>query len=208
VLAGLVVVLSRRWTFAPCLPFQTFREYLRDTVLPALKDRYDEFLLTELVKRWEHHKIMNKWMFRFFMYLVSGVWYCLCECSPVFGLTRAGAVLRTATIASITTCQLLKNLVRWRVLSQLLLAFLLLCDEWAVAGRTAFREVVFNAVKSKATQAIIDMINKYVASATRDFTAGGGVMVRCLQGARRHAGGPRAAAKVHRNLRSHGRREP
>jgi hypothetical protein len=117
VLAGLVVVLSRRWTFAPCLPFQTFREYLRDTVLPALKDRYDEFLLTELVKRWEHHKIMNKWMFRFFMYLVSGVWYCLCECSPVFGLTRGGAVLRTATIASITTCQLLKNLVRWRAVA-------------------------------------------------------------------------------------------
>jgi hypothetical protein len=24
----------------------------------------------ELVKQWEHHKIMNKWMFRFFMYLV------------------------------------------------------------------------------------------------------------------------------------------
>lgn len=38
--------------------------------MPALRDRHGELLLTELVTRWEHHKIMNKWMFRFFMYLV------------------------------------------------------------------------------------------------------------------------------------------
>ena len=38
--------------------------------MPVLKERHDDFLLVELVKRWEHHKIMNKWMFRFFMYLV------------------------------------------------------------------------------------------------------------------------------------------
>lgn len=47
----------------------TFRVYLQNTVLPLLLDRPGEYLLAELVKRWEHHKIMNKWMFRFFMYL-------------------------------------------------------------------------------------------------------------------------------------------
>lgn len=52
---------------------QTFREYLQDTVMPALRDKHGDYLLAELVKRWEHHKIMNKWMFRFFMYLVRAV---------------------------------------------------------------------------------------------------------------------------------------
>ncbi len=35
-----------------------------------MRDKHGEYLLVELVKQWEHHKIMNKWMFRFFMYLV------------------------------------------------------------------------------------------------------------------------------------------
>lgn len=49
---------------------ETFREYLRSKVLPALRTKRDTFLLQELVARWENHKIMNKWMWRFFMYLV------------------------------------------------------------------------------------------------------------------------------------------
>ena len=38
-------------------------------VLPSLRDRHDEFLLRELIRRWENHRIMNKWMQKFFMYL-------------------------------------------------------------------------------------------------------------------------------------------
>ena len=38
-------------------------------VLPALQDKRDEFLLEELVSRWTRHKVMNKWMQKFFMYL-------------------------------------------------------------------------------------------------------------------------------------------
>lgn len=38
--------------------------------MPALRERHDAFLLDELVKRWQNHLIMNKWMQRFFMYLV------------------------------------------------------------------------------------------------------------------------------------------
>jgi len=38
-------------------------------VLPALRHQHNDFLLTELTKRWANHKIMNKWMRLFFMYL-------------------------------------------------------------------------------------------------------------------------------------------
>lgn len=38
-------------------------------VLPALRHQRNDFLLTELTKRWANHKIMNKWMRLFFMYL-------------------------------------------------------------------------------------------------------------------------------------------
>ena len=42
---------------------------LSSQVLPSLRDRHDEFLLRELIRRWENHRIMNKWMQKFFMYL-------------------------------------------------------------------------------------------------------------------------------------------
>jgi cullin 1 len=48
---------------------ETIKNYLSSTVLPALKDKHDEYLLKELNHRWSNHKIMNKWMTRFFMYL-------------------------------------------------------------------------------------------------------------------------------------------
>jgi len=47
----------------------TIKAYLQSTVLPALRDKHDEYLLKELNHRWLNHKIMNKWMTRFFMYL-------------------------------------------------------------------------------------------------------------------------------------------
>jgi len=47
----------------------TMTQYLGDHALPALQARNGELLLDELIKRWKHHKIMNKWMKRFFTYL-------------------------------------------------------------------------------------------------------------------------------------------
>lgn len=38
-------------------------------VLPSLRDKHDEFMLRELVKRWANHKVMVKWLSRFFYYL-------------------------------------------------------------------------------------------------------------------------------------------
>lgn len=38
-------------------------------VLPALRDHYDEYLLQELINRWDNHKIMVRWLSRFFNYL-------------------------------------------------------------------------------------------------------------------------------------------
>ena len=48
---------------------QSIERYLEKVVLPALRDCHDEFLLQQLVHRWKNHKVMNKWMQKFFMYL-------------------------------------------------------------------------------------------------------------------------------------------
>lgn len=48
---------------------ETICQYLTNTVLPALRHQRQEFLLQELTKRWANHKIMNRWMQKFFMYL-------------------------------------------------------------------------------------------------------------------------------------------
>ena len=47
----------------------TLTGYLGEHVLPSLQSRNGDLLLAELIKRWKHHKIMNKWMKRFFTYL-------------------------------------------------------------------------------------------------------------------------------------------
>ena len=38
-------------------------------VLPSLKEKHDEFMLRELVRRWLNHKVMVRWLSRFFHYL-------------------------------------------------------------------------------------------------------------------------------------------
>ncbi|CAM9332816.1 unnamed protein product, partial [Choristocarpus tenellus] len=48
---------------------KTIQEYLSGTVVKALRDQHGEFLLKELVRRWSNHKIMNRWMQKFFQYL-------------------------------------------------------------------------------------------------------------------------------------------
>ncbi|KAJ8440631.1 hypothetical protein Cgig2_031048 [Carnegiea gigantea] len=48
---------------------QAIEDYINSMVLPALRDKHDEFMLKELVKRWLNHKIMIRWLSRFFHYL-------------------------------------------------------------------------------------------------------------------------------------------
>lgn len=51
---------------------ETIENYLRATVLPALRDKTGQggtILLTELQHRWSNHEIMNKWLKKFFTYL-------------------------------------------------------------------------------------------------------------------------------------------
>mmetsp|Transcript_2023 Transcript_2023/g.6133 ORF Transcript_2023/g.6133 Transcript_2023/m.6133 type:complete len:747 (+) Transcript_2023:133-2373(+) len=48
---------------------ETICQYLTQTVLPQLRHQRHDFLLQELTKRWANHKIMNRWMQKFFMYL-------------------------------------------------------------------------------------------------------------------------------------------
>lgn len=48
---------------------EAFEEYIHATVLPSLKEKHDEFMLRELVQRWLNHKVMVRWLSRFFFYL-------------------------------------------------------------------------------------------------------------------------------------------
>ncbi|XP_044974546.1 cullin-1-like [Hordeum vulgare subsp. vulgare] len=48
---------------------QALEDYIKSTVLPALKSKHGEFLLRELVERWKNHKVMVRWLTRFFHYL-------------------------------------------------------------------------------------------------------------------------------------------
>jgi len=48
---------------------EAFNEYIQTTVLPALRLKHNEYLLRELVQRWTNHKIMVRWLSRFFNYL-------------------------------------------------------------------------------------------------------------------------------------------
>ncbi|KAJ8766403.1 hypothetical protein K2173_022462 [Erythroxylum novogranatense] len=48
---------------------ESFEEYIMSTVLPSLREKHDEFMLRELVKRWANHKVMVRWLSRFFHYL-------------------------------------------------------------------------------------------------------------------------------------------
>ncbi|XP_059625728.1 cullin-1-like isoform X2 [Cornus florida] len=48
---------------------EAYEEYINSTVLPSLREKHDEFMLRELVKRWANHKFMVRWLSRFFHYL-------------------------------------------------------------------------------------------------------------------------------------------
>ncbi|KAG2490035.1 hypothetical protein HYH03_011500 [Edaphochlamys debaryana] len=46
-----------------------FNKYINDKVLPALREHREEVLLKELYSRWGNHKLMVRWLSRFFNYL-------------------------------------------------------------------------------------------------------------------------------------------
>ncbi|KAL9253635.1 Cullin-1-like protein [Drosera capensis] len=48
---------------------ESFNVYISSTVLPAIKEKHDVYMLNELVKRWKNHKLMQRWLSRFFHYL-------------------------------------------------------------------------------------------------------------------------------------------
>jgi len=48
---------------------EAFNEYITSKVLPALQEKQGEYMLKELVKRWDNHKLMVRWLSRFFQYL-------------------------------------------------------------------------------------------------------------------------------------------
>lgn len=91
---------------------QAFEEYISSMVLPSLSEKHDEYMLRELVKRWANHKVMVRWLSRFFHYL-----------DRYFIARRSLPALNEV-------------------------------------GLTCFREQVYDALKNKAKDAIIALIDK------------------------------------------------
>lgn len=48
---------------------KTIEDYISSKVVPSVQGKKDDILLHELVKRWNNHKIMTRWLLRFFHYL-------------------------------------------------------------------------------------------------------------------------------------------
>ncbi|XP_015071797.1 cullin-1-like isoform X1 [Solanum pennellii] len=48
---------------------KTIVDYVSTKVVPSIQGKKDDVLLHELVKRWNNHKIITRWLFRFFHYL-------------------------------------------------------------------------------------------------------------------------------------------
>jgi len=48
---------------------EAFNTYITTVVLPSLDEKNGEFMLKELVRRWDDHKVMVRWLSRFFNYL-------------------------------------------------------------------------------------------------------------------------------------------
>ncbi|XP_020102127.1 cullin-1-like isoform X2 [Ananas comosus] len=47
----------------------SLEDYITSTLLPLLREKYDEFLLKELVKQWSNYKLMVQWLSHFFHYV-------------------------------------------------------------------------------------------------------------------------------------------
>ncbi|KAG8362722.1 hypothetical protein BUALT_BualtUnG0047500 [Buddleja alternifolia] len=48
---------------------RTFEDYISSKVLPSLRGKENEDLLEKLLRRWNNHKTMTRWLSRFFNYL-------------------------------------------------------------------------------------------------------------------------------------------
>ena len=79
---------------------QIIRTFLRERVLPVLRAKRDVFLLDALAEAWENHKLMDKWMGKFFRYLVSALDRCIpgiSSCFP-FRYRKSGSVSHLSQI--------------------------------------------------------------------------------------------------------------
>ncbi|VVA89777.1 unnamed protein product [Arabis nemorensis] len=48
---------------------EVIEDYAKETVLPSLREKHDEYMLKELSLRWDNHKVMVRWLSRFFYYI-------------------------------------------------------------------------------------------------------------------------------------------
>jgi len=48
---------------------EAVKEYLTNRILPRIREKHDEFMLRELVRRWENHKLLIRFLSHVFKYL-------------------------------------------------------------------------------------------------------------------------------------------
>jgi len=111
---------------------EAVKEYLTARILPRIKEKHDESMLRELVRRWENHKLLIRFLSHVFKYLV---------CAPA-------AAMREATYTQ-----------SWCAQDRFYVKRLSL-PELAEVGSQSFHEIVFNAVKREVRIAILELIRR------------------------------------------------
>ena len=129
------------------------KDYLSARILPRIKEKHDEAMLTELVRRWENHKLM------------------CARASPTAAAAAAlsrslstslGTLPRTSKLLSPRGCPLSLSL-RIKFLSHVFKYIdrfyvkRLSLPELAEVGSQSFHDIVFNAVKRDVRSAILEV---------------------------------------------------
>lgn len=67
------ITLCNKWTkstsLSPFLRIVSHEKLHELQVLPSLREKHDEFMLKELLRQWSNHRLMFRWLSRFFDHL-------------------------------------------------------------------------------------------------------------------------------------------
>ncbi|KAL3922533.1 MAG: hypothetical protein SGPRY_004527 [Prymnesium sp.] len=113
---------------------EAVKDYLSARILPRIREKHDEYMLRELVRRWENHKLMIRFLSHVFKYLVRK--------------QAAQSLLPNSPEQSLSHVQDRFYVKR------------LSLPELAEVGSQSFREIVFDAVKREVRVAILELIRR------------------------------------------------
>ena len=128
------------------------KDYLSARILPRIKEKHNEAMLKELVRRWENHKLMIKFLSHVFKYLDR--FYVKRLSLPELAEVCACARHHTLCAGRVRTCS------ACAVAGQLVRAAALTPTRTLCAsqvGSQSFHDIVFNAVKRDVRSAILEV---------------------------------------------------